>query len=84
MTPFLCLVVKNMISIPVHEMTLQEKLEAIDLLWSSIDSETAEELSPAWHGKILEGRLEKLKAGSTHFEDWDTVKLQMQGWSGEG
>jgi len=67
-----------MISIPMHKMTLQEKLQAIDLLWSSISTETSEEISPAWHADELEKRLLQSSASNSVFEDWEAVKQELQ------
>lgn len=67
-----------MVSIPVDRMTLREKLEIIDLLWSSISSESSEEVSPRWHGKELDRRLKRVDTGESVFEDWDAVKRELQ------
>lgn len=67
-----------MISIPIHKMTLQEKLQAVDLLWSSISAETSEEVSPSWHADELEQRLLQSSAGGSMFEDWEAVKQELQ------
>ncbi|MDY0300821.1 MAG: addiction module protein [Trichlorobacter sp.] len=67
-----------MISIPLNDMTLQDKLLAIELLWGSISKESTDEISPVWHKNELERRMATVNKKESTFEDWDAVKQELQ------
>ena len=46
-------------NLPLKEMTLREKLAAMELLWEDL-ARTAEAVeSPAWHKQVLDGRRQR-------------------------
>lgn len=61
-------------NLPLKEMTLQEKLDAMESLWEDLVRTPEAIESPAWHKEILDERLRKLKEGKTQFIDWETAK----------
>jgi len=66
------------ISLPLNEMTLEEKLQAMEALWDDLsrDPETLE--SPAWHEDVLRERQERLAAGEADFVDWEQAKADIR------
>lgn len=61
-------------NLPLKDMTLQEKLAAMESLWEDL-ARTPEAIeSPAWHKEVLEERLQLLVEGKTQFIDWETAK----------
>ena len=55
--------------LPLHEMTIQEKLAAMEALWEDL-SRTPEAIeSPEWHKEILDDRRQRVADGTTQFED---------------
>ena len=54
-------------TLEIERMTLVERLQAMELLWRSISAEPDKLESPAWHKKVLENRLAKVKAGKGEF-----------------
>lgn len=70
-----------MFSLPIHKMTLQEKLQAIDAIWNSICQQPVDEISPDWHKKELDNRLEQVTSDQAVFEDWEVVKKELQDFS---
>jgi len=61
-------------NLPLKDMTLQEKLAAMESLWEDL-ARTPEAIeSPAWHKEVLEERLRLLAEGKTQFIDWETAK----------
>jgi hypothetical protein len=61
-------------NLPLKDMTLQEKLAAMESLWEDL-ARTPEAIeSPAWHKEVLEERLRLLVEGKTQFIDWETAK----------
>ncbi len=60
--------------LPLKDMTVQEKLAAMESLWEDL-SRTPEAIeSPAWHKEVLEERLQSLAEGKTQFIDWEAAK----------
>jgi putative addiction module component len=51
----------------IEKMTLEEKLEAMELLWKSLSEKPDEVPSPAWHEDILAARLAKIEKGEAKF-----------------
>ena len=61
-------------NLPLKEMTLQEKLDAMESLWDDLVRTPEAIESPAWHKEVLDERFRKLKEGKTQFIDWETAK----------
>lgn len=51
----------------IERMSAAERLQAIELLWSSISCSGNSVDSPAWHGDILAARRAKVDAGEGRF-----------------
>jgi hypothetical protein len=66
------------IKLPLHEMTIREKLAAMESLWEDLSRlpETVE--SPEWHKEILDQRRERVAGGTAQFEDWETAKARIR------
>ena len=62
------------VHLPLKNMALQEKIEAMEALWDDL-ARTAESVeSPHWHKDTLEQRRQKVVSGEAHFADWETAK----------
>ena len=65
-------------NLPLKEMTLHEKLAAMESLWEEL-ARTPEAIeSPAWHKDILDGRRQRLAEGQSRFIDWETAKADIR------
>lgn len=65
-------------NLPLKEMTLQEKLAAMESLWEDL-ARTPEAIeSPAWHKEVLDERLQRLAEGKTRFIDWEAAKAALR------
>ncbi len=51
----------------IEQMTLAERMEAMELLWRSISSKPGRVVSPAWHGEVLQKRRAKIEAVKAEF-----------------
>jgi hypothetical protein len=66
------------IQLPLDQMTLAEKLEAMELLWADI-SRTPEGLpSPDWHQEVLAERRRLVAEGKLKFLDWDKAIAELR------
>ena len=51
----------------IESMSVTERLQAIELLWTSISRTESQVSSPAWHGDVLDARREKVESGEGVF-----------------
>jgi hypothetical protein len=58
----------------VEGMRVQERLDAIELLWRSLTASPEQVPSPEWHGRVLAERLSKIERGEGKFLTLDEVK----------
>lgn len=66
------------ISLPLDQMTIAEKLRAMETLWADLTREEKDFPSPAWHGDVLRERDERLKSGQETPLDWETAKQRLR------
>jgi hypothetical protein len=62
------------IKLPLDEMTVQEKLAAMESLWEDLSRSPEAIDSPAWHKDILDQRQQRLANGTAQFKDWEKAK----------
>jgi hypothetical protein len=65
-------------SLPLEKWSLEEKVQAVEMIWEDICRHEEEFASPAWHEEILRERQQRLAAGEAKFLDWETVKMQLR------
>ena len=51
----------------IERMSLEERLQAMELLWSSIARTPEAVDSPGWHEEVLDGRIAKVQRGEGEF-----------------
>ena len=62
----------------IEKMTLEEKLDAMELLWKSISEKPDEVPSPAWHEKIVAARLSKIDKGDAQFLSIEEARQRLR------
>lgn len=65
-------------SLPLDDMSLNEKLMAIEMIWDDICHSSINIPSPAWHGKVLNERDEKIASGEDDLMEWELAKKQLR------
>ena len=61
------------VDLPLAQMSLDDKLLAMELLWGEF-SKTPERLdAPQWHRELLLQRLNQVQQGTASFQSWDTA-----------
>ncbi len=55
-------------------MSVSEKLEAIELIWSSLSQDPESVPSPEWHADELAERTRRLETGEATVSDWDEAE----------
>jgi hypothetical protein len=51
----------------IESMTIAERLQAIELLWTSVSRTDSQVSSPAWHRDVLDARRKKVEDGKGVF-----------------
>jgi hypothetical protein len=62
----------------IEKMTLEEKLDAMELLWKSISQQPDHVPSPRWHGDIISERLAKIDSGHAKFLSIEEARQRLQ------
>ncbi|HEX4349364.1 MAG TPA: addiction module protein [Verrucomicrobiae bacterium] len=62
------------VEIPVKQMSVEEKLRAMELLWENLQQDERDVPVPQWHRDLLEEREKLVAQGKAHFEDLETAK----------
>ncbi len=65
-------------SLPLHKMTLAEKIGVMEEIWADLSTVSSEYEPPAWHESILEERKRLADSGEVGFTDWETAKREIR------
>jgi thioesterase domain-containing protein len=63
-------------TLSLKEMTLHEKLAAMELLWDDLARCPESVESPTWHKDILDERHQRV--ADAHFTAWETAKTEIR------
>jgi hypothetical protein len=64
--------------LPLDNMSVEEKIQAMESLWNDLCSRADDMVSPSWHGNILAEREHAVERGQEKFEDWDRAKRNIK------
>lgn len=62
----------------IEDMSPEEKLRTMELLWQEISREESAVESPRWHSELLEQTRSDLSAGTEHSVDWEQAKRRLR------
>ncbi len=65
-------------NLPLKDMSLHEKLSAMESLWEDLARIQDAVESPAWHKDLLDERRQRLADGTSRFIDWETAKAEIR------
>lgn len=60
--------------INITDMTIEEKLMAMEMLWDDLCKNQQTPSSPAWHETVLKDREKAIADGKDDFIDWENAK----------
>lgn len=66
------------IKLPLHEMTIQEKLAAMESLWEDLSRSPEAIEAPQWHKDVLDQRQQRIADGTAQFEDLEKAKAEIR------
>ncbi len=67
-----------MTTLALNEMTLREKLTAMEALWEDLSRTPGAVESPAWHKEVLEQRQHLVAEGKAGYTAWDSAKSDIR------
>ena len=65
------------LNLPLEKMSIEDKIQAMEILWEDLSKKAESISSPYWHKEILEEREKAVKDGTEKFIDWNTAKKQI-------
>ena len=65
-------------ALPLNEMTTDDKLAIMELLWDDLSRTPEDMRSPAWHAEVLAEREKRIENGETHFSDLEDVEKRLR------
>ena len=66
------------VTLPLHEMSLPEKLRIMEALWEDLSRNSDALESPEWHGTVLQEREDRIRKGEGNFTDWEQAKQDIR------
>jgi hypothetical protein len=64
--------------LPLKEMTIAEKMQAMEEIWADLSASESGFVPPDWHGDILAERQKGIQNGSQQFTDWEVAKKEIR------
>ena len=59
-------------------MSRDEKLRAMEAIWTDLSQDEGQFESPAWHEKALRETERAVKSGKAQFSDWEDAKKRVR------
>jgi len=66
------------VELPLAEMSVADKLHAMEAIWADLCRNAPEAAAPDWHLQILEDRERHLAAGQEEVLDWEEAKRRLR------
>ena len=66
------------IVIPLEQMSVEEKLRAMETIWDDLIKKADSIPSPTWHENVLNEREQQLKISDEKFIDWNAAKKKIR------
>jgi len=64
-------------ALPLDQMSLDEKLRALEALWDDLCRREESVPVPTWHRELLDERQRLIEEGKVQFSDWETAKRRI-------
>ncbi len=65
-------------NLQLNQMSVEEKIQTMELLWESLSQAPDDLERPDWHGEILAERAAAVERGEDGFEDWESAKANIR------
>jgi len=64
-------------TLQIDQMTLEDKLRAMEALWDDLCRQPDALMVPQWHKDLLDARQRLIEQGEAHFSDWETARKRI-------
>lgn len=65
-------------NLPLNEMSVEEKVNAMEAIWENLSANPEAIESPAWHEEELRVREARVESGETKLVDWEKAKVEIR------
>ena len=69
---------KMAVDLPPTQMSLEDKIHALELPWSELSKTPEQVVSPSWHGEELHRRRQQIQDGTASFENWTSAMAELK------
>lgn len=66
------------VKLPLEKMTVEEKLQLMEVLWEDLSRDPDELKSPDWHEAEMKKRKAHIASGKAKFIDWEKAKKELR------
>jgi hypothetical protein len=66
------------VNFPLGEMSVEEKLELMEAIWTDLSRDPDRLESPTWHKDVLEETEKTVESGEAVFSDWEKAKISIR------
>ena len=66
------------LTLPIGRMSREEKLRAMEALWSDLSRDEAQLDSPGWHRATLRQTERLVREGKAKFSDWQAARSRIR------
>ncbi len=66
------------VTLPLHEMTVAEKIGIMEDIWADLAQAQEGYTPPDWHRRVLSERRRLAESGQVGYTDWETAKRQIE------
>ena len=64
-------------TLSIKQLTVDEKLRAMEALWADLSQHEEQVPVPQWHKAVLADRERMVRQGKARFIDWETAKKRI-------
>ena len=65
-------------TLPLDQMTVEEKLKAMEMLWDDLCRNERQIPVAEWQKKLLDERQRQIDSGEAKFSDWESAKKRIR------
>jgi len=69
---------KMAVDLPLTQMSLEDKIQAMELLWSELSKTPEQVVSLSWHGEELHRRRQQIQDGTASFQNWASAIAELK------
>ncbi|MCT0228215.1 addiction module protein [Synechococcus sp. CS-1331] len=66
------------VDLPLTQMSIEDKIQAMELLWSELSKTPEQVVSLSWHGEELHRRRQQIQDGTASFQNWASAIAELK------